>query len=240
MKIRKPWLIKSICFLGYWLVRALLTTVPWTYWRTSRDYAPANVGRKEKYIYVLWHEYMIVPMVRFCHSRVRLLTSLHADGMVVAEMCKHMRMGTVRGSSTRGGIQALRQVLHAGRYRFLAVTPDGPRGPRRKVSVGLIYMASKLGWPLIIIGVGLRRPWRMRSWDRLAIPRPFQPAAFTTAEPLTIPPDLDRDQMEAWRQKVEEILNVQTALAEQAAQTGKRPRTVTVEVPTETMSSVAA
>jgi lysophospholipid acyltransferase (LPLAT)-like uncharacterized protein len=240
MKIRKPWMIQSLCLIGYWLVRALLTTVPWTYWRTGRDYAPANVGRREKFIYVLWHEYMIVPMVRFCYSHVRLLTSQHADGLIVAEMCKHMRMGTVRGSSTRGGVQALRRVLQASRYRFLAVTPDGPRGPRRKVNIGLIYMASRLGWPLIIIGVGLRRPWRLKSWDRLAIPRPFQPAAFMTAEPLTIPPDLDRQQLEVWRQKVEEMLDAYTIAAEQAAQTGRRPKPVVVEAPAETLPAAAA
>jgi lysophospholipid acyltransferase (LPLAT)-like uncharacterized protein len=231
VKIRKPWVIQTLCLLGFWLLRALLATVNCKYWQTSRDYSPAKVGPRAKYIYVLWHEYLVVPIVRFSYSRVRLLTSQHADGLIVAELCKHLRMGVVRGSSTRGGIQALRRVLAASRYRFLAVTPDGPRGPRRRVNIGLIYMASKLGWPLIIIGVGLRRPWRLKSWDRLAIPRPFHRATFMTAEPLTIPRNLDRDQLEMWRQKVEEMLHAYTAAAEQAAETGKKPELVAVDKP---------
>jgi len=231
MKIRKPWVIKSLCLMGYGLLRALLATVQCMYWRSGRDYSPAKVGPKEKFIYVLWHEYLVVPIVQFSYSRVRLLTSQHSDGLIVAEMCKHLRMGVVRGSSTRGGIQAIRRVLQASRYRFLAITPDGPRGPRRRVNVGLVYMASKLGWPLIIIGVGLRRPWRLKSWDRLAIPKPFHRAAFMTAEPLTIPPHLDRVQLEMWREKVEEMLNAYTAAAEQAAETGRQPPPIATEAP---------
>jgi lysophospholipid acyltransferase (LPLAT)-like uncharacterized protein len=231
MKIRKPWALQSLCLIGYWLLRALLATVHSTYWRTGRDYSPAKVGPREKFIYVLWHEYLVVPIVRFSYPRVRLLVSQHTDGQIVAELCKHLRMGVVRGSSTRGGVKALKRVLQASPYRFLAVTPDGPRGPRRQVNIGLVYMASRLGWPLIIIGVGLRRPWRLGSWDRLAIPRPFQPAAFLTSEPLAIPPHLDREQLEIWRQKVEEMLHAYTAAAEQAAQTGRKPPPIAVEAP---------
>jgi lysophospholipid acyltransferase (LPLAT)-like uncharacterized protein len=223
MKIRKPWVIKSLCLVGYWLVRALLATVFCKYWRSGRDYSPANVGPKEKFIYVLWHEYLLVPIVRFHYSRVRLLVSQHSDGLIVAELCKHLRMGVVRGSKTRGGMLAVRRLLRRSRYRFLAVTPDGPQGPRRRVNAGVIFLAQKLGWPIIAIGVGLRGPWRLKTWDRLAIPRPFQPAAFVTSEPLFIPPNVNRDQLEMYRQKVEAMLTELTAFAERAAETGRRP-----------------
>jgi lysophospholipid acyltransferase (LPLAT)-like uncharacterized protein len=171
----------------------------------------------------MWHEYMLVPMVEFHHSSARLLLSQHADGLIVAEFCKHMRMGVVRGSSTRGGIQAIRQILRPGRFRTLAVTPDGPRGPRRQVQSGIIYLASRLGWPIVAVGVGYKNPWRLRSWDRLAIPKPFHPAAFATSEPLVVPGDLDRAGLETYRQKLEKLLHELTAKAEMAAATGRTP-----------------
>jgi len=223
MKIRKPWVIQTLCMLGYWLLRMLLATVFCKYWRTGQDFRPVNLKRNECYIYAMWHEYLLVPIVEFSHSSARLLVSKHTDGLIVAEMCKHLRMGVVRGSSTRGGVEALRRLLRPGRYRCLAVIPDGPRGPRRKVQPGIIYLASKLGWPIVPVGIGYQNPWRLRSWDRLAIPKPFHPAAAVSAEPFVVPGNLDRDGLETYRQKLEATLESLTAQAEWAAATGRNP-----------------
>jgi lysophospholipid acyltransferase (LPLAT)-like uncharacterized protein len=223
MKIRRMWVIQSLCLLGCWLLQLLLATVFCKYWRFGRDYRPAVLKPHQRYIYALWHEYLLVPIVHFSHSSARLLVSQHADGLIVAEICKHLRMGVVRGSSTRGGVEAIRRILRPGRYRCLAVTPDGPRGPRRQVQLGVIYLAARLGWPIVAVGIGYRRPWRLRSWDRLAIPRPFHPAAVISTEPLTVPPDLGRHEMELYRQKLQAMLDALTEKAESAAATGKKP-----------------
>ena len=229
MKIRKRWVIRSLCMIGYWLVRALLTTIFCKYWRFGQDFVPAHVGLRENFIYVMWHEYLLVPMVRFRHSRARLLISKSADGLIVAEICKHLRMGVVRGSKKHGGFEAARQLLRTSCYRFLAVTPDGPQGPRRHVNPGVIYLAQKLGWPIIAVGVGLRRPWRLKSWDRFAIPKPFQLAVCVTSDPLVVPSAMPRDQLEIYRQRLEDLLITNTALAETAAETGRRPRPVAAD-----------
>jgi len=209
--------------LGYWLVRALVATVFCKYWRTGRDFRPVILKPHERYIYAMWHEYLLVPMVLFNHSRARLLISQHADGLIVAEMCKHMRMGVVRGSSTRGGAEAVRRLLRPGRYRCLAVTPDGPIGPRRQVKLGIIYLAARLGWPIVPVGVGCRNPWRLRSWDRLAIPKPYHRAAVVTSEPIVVPGDLDQNGLEMYRRKLEDMLQALTAKAERAAASGRKP-----------------
>jgi lysophospholipid acyltransferase (LPLAT)-like uncharacterized protein len=223
MKIRRPWIIQSLCMIGYWLLRALIATVYCRYWPLKRDHRPCLVRSHEHCIYVLWHEYLLVPMLRFSHTSVRLLISHHADGLIVAEVCKHLRMGLVRGSQRHGGVAAVRILLRPGRYRSLAVTPDGPQGPRRHVKEGVIFLASRLGWPIVPIGVGLHRPWRLRSWDRLAIPRPFQPAAIVTDEPITVPPEIGRDEMELYRQRVQDALDALTERAEASAENGRRP-----------------
>ena len=79
MKIRKPWVIKSLCFIGYWLVRALLATVTGKYWITTRDYSPGACGPRERYIYALWHEYLLVPMVSADLSRSLELIKQYRD-----------------------------------------------------------------------------------------------------------------------------------------------------------------
>src|SRR5207249_3157312 len=96
------------------------------YWRFGPDFMPVSVGLRQRFIYAMWHEYLLVPMVRFRHRHAKLLISQHADGQIVAEICKHLRMSCVRGSSTRGGVQAIKQLLRPDRCRFLGVTPDGP------------------------------------------------------------------------------------------------------------------
>jgi lysophospholipid acyltransferase (LPLAT)-like uncharacterized protein len=222
MKIRRPWLVKTLCMLGYWFIHALVATVFCKYWRFGPDFRPANISAQDRCIYVLWHEYLLVPMIRFSHSTARLLVSHHTDGLIVAEMCKHLRMGTVRGSEKHGGVEAIRRLLRPSRYRTLAVTPDGPRGPRRQVKIGVIYLAARLGWPIVPIGIGYRRPWRLRSWDRLAIPRPYERAVFVTSEAIAVP-DLERDQLEAYRQKVQSALDALTERAETAAKHCRRP-----------------
>ena len=226
MKIRRSWMIQTLVMLGFWFLRALLATVFCKYWRTGRDFRPYVLKPHQRVIYAMWHEYLLVPIIHFHHPRACLLISQHADGSIVAEICKHLRMATMRGSSTRGGVEAVRRLLKPGRTRMLAVTPDGPRGPRRQVHPGVIYLASRLGWPIIPVGFGYRNPWRLKSWDRLAVPKPYSRAAMVTAKPLLVPADLDRDALETYRRKLEDTLIDLTAKAERAAASGKRPFTV--------------
>ena len=224
MKIRRIWLIQWLCMLGYWFLRALLATVHCKYWRSGADFRPSVQDTSTHYVYAFWHEYLLIPMVGFSHSSVRILASQHADGTIVGEISKHLRMGLVQGSTTRGGVEALRKLLRPGRFRHVGVTPDGPRGPRRKLQLGIIYLAARLGWPIVAVGVGVDRPWRLRSWDRFCIPRPFHRATVVTMDAIAVPPNLDREGWELYRRKVEDALNSATALAERAADTARKPR----------------
>jgi lysophospholipid acyltransferase (LPLAT)-like uncharacterized protein len=223
MKIRRRWIIRTLCLLGFWLVRALLGTVSYKYWSLGRDWRPAQIKPRERCIYALWHEYLLVPMICFRHPTVRILVSKHADGLIVSEMSKYLRLGVVHGSSNRGAIEAVRQLLRPGRYRSVAITPDGPRGPRRRVKEGIIFLAAHLGWPIVPVGIGLSQPWRLRSWDRLAIPRPYQRAVVVTGHPVHVPADLHREGLETYRHMVETAMLELTAAAESAAATGRPP-----------------
>jgi hypothetical protein len=104
----------------------------------------------------------------------------------------------------------------------LTITPDGPRGPRRRLAPGPIYLASKLGLPLVAMGYGYDRPWRMNSWDRFAIPRPFSRARAIPSPEIHVPPRLDRGGLEHFRRKVERLMNRLTQEAEAWAESRGR------------------
>jgi lysophospholipid acyltransferase (LPLAT)-like uncharacterized protein len=140
---------------------------------------------------------------------------------LIAQACRHLGFSLVRGSTTRGGTEALREMLRLGRTGHLAITPDGPQGPRRRVQPGLIYLAASTGLPILPIGIGYRRPWRTNSWDRFALPRPFGRAVIVTAPVIRVANALDRAALEAERRRVEDALNWATAEAEHRAETGR-------------------
>jgi lysophospholipid acyltransferase (LPLAT)-like uncharacterized protein len=107
--------------------------------------------------------------------------------------------------------------MRHGRAAHLAITPDGPRGPRRVVQLGAVYLASRTGMPLVPMGLAFDRPWRAPSWDRMAIPRPWHAARCVLAQPMDVPADLDDDGLEQYRLKVQAALDDAQARAEALA-----------------------
>jgi lysophospholipid acyltransferase (LPLAT)-like uncharacterized protein len=175
----------------------------------------------ERYIYAVWHENMLVPVYHYAGPDIYVLVSGHADGRIFAAVCHNLRVRTISGSTTRGGVEALRQLLRAGRGNHLALTPDGPRGPRRQVQPGLVYLAARTGLAIVPIGIGYDRPWRLRSWDRFAVPKPWSRATCVTTPPICVPADITRDQLAHYRRLVEDALNAANDAAERWAETGK-------------------
>jgi hypothetical protein len=99
----------------------------------------------------------------------------------------------------------------------LAVTPDGPRGPRRHVKQGVIYLASRTGLPIVPIGIAYVRCWRTRGWDRFAVPWPFTGGIGVAGRVLHVPPGIDREEIERYRHELEARMLEATARAEEWA-----------------------
>jgi lysophospholipid acyltransferase (LPLAT)-like uncharacterized protein len=158
-----------------------------------------------------------VPCYQFARRDILVLISQHADGEMIAQVCKHIGYGTVRGSSTRGGLKAMREMIRAADNCHIAIMPDGPRGPRRHVELGLIYLAAKTGLPLVLAGVGHDRPWRLKTWDRFAMPRPWSKSVILTLKPIHIPENATKAELETYRQQVEQALVEVTDCAERLA-----------------------
>ena len=151
-----------------------------------------------------------------------MLASKHADADVLEQVANLLGFDCVRGSTNRGGVQALREMMRKERSErlHLTITPDGPRGPRRVLAPGCVYLASKLQIPIVAMGVGYDRPFRFKSWDRFAIPRPGSRARCIPSGDIWVPPDLDRDGVERYRRRIEAILNGLTDEAEAWAESG--------------------
>ena len=217
MRLRNRWLINAVAFFGALLIRLWMGTLRYRYQELGVSVDSWRTDLPERYIYAFWHEYILMPAYHRKRNRITVLISQHADGQLISDLVKWFGFEAVRGSTTRGGIEAIRQLLRNGQTH-VAITPDGPRGPRRQLQQGLIYLASRTGMPIVPVGVGYERAWRAKNWDRFAIPRPWCWATCVSGQPIRIPQNLDREQLESFRRQVEATLHAITEKAEKWAE----------------------
>lgn len=182
---------------------------------------PAHPEFRGPAIFVFWHEYIPFLFYTRAFCNIAMLVSAHKDAEVLSQAAYFQGFETVRGSTQRGGGTALRDLQRKGRTMNVAITPDGPRGPRRRLAPGAIFLASKLQLPIIPIGLGYDHPWRASTWDQFAIPKLYSRARAITGPEMKMPADLDREGVEHYRQEVERTLNTLTVLAEEWANTGR-------------------
>ena len=144
-------------------------------------------------MYALWHGDLWHLAWSFRRQGASVLVSTHRDGELVARVLSRLGFGLVRGSSTRGGSQALREIHRLARDGGgdLAFTIDGPKGPARVPKDGILYAASRTGLPIVPIGVAVDRAWRARSWDGLRIGKPAARVVVALGDELRIPADVD-------------------------------------------------
>ncbi len=217
---KPPQFLWRLCgFLVIKVLNAWMSTLSYRGARYDPVADPADENFCGPAIYVFWHEYIPMPIYARPNCRLSMLLSQHQDAEVLSHVAHFAGMEVVRGSSNRGGTTALREMIERGKGMSLAITPDGPRGPRRKLAQGCVYLSSRLQIPLVLIGVGYDRPWRNRSsWDQFAFPRPFSRCRAIMGPRIQIEPNLDRDAIEQNRQWVESQLECLTKLAEDWAE----------------------
>jgi len=206
--------------LGPLVVRALGAS-----WRVRFDPPDflARIPAGGPRVYAFWHGNLLVPSAAIRGTGAAVMISRHADGEVIARIVERLGYTTVRGSSTRGGAAALHDAVEALRGgRIVVFTPDGPKGPRHVAQPGAVFLASRGGTDLVPVGVGVRRGWEARSWDRFQIPRPFTVVAIVEGEILRPPPDIEGPAIEEWRGRLGAALEAADAKA-QALAAGPTP-----------------
>ena len=141
-------------------------------------------GERSPVIFVFWHGRLLPLIHVHRHDDIVVLVSEHRDGDHLTRLLHHFGFGTVRGSSTRGGVRGLKGLIRSARRgQDLAITPDGPRGPNRELKLGALTAARMTGLPLVPVGVGVTSAWRVQSWDGFLVPKPFSTVRVAYGRP---------------------------------------------------------
>ncbi len=159
-------------------------------------------------IYACWHgRILMIPYFYRKGHHPYVLASLHRDGELVSRFVRGFGFRVVRGSSTRGGASAIRELVRLLRSGAeVAIIPDGPRGPRYVVQPGITLLAKLSGAPIIPLAVSASRRTLLRSWDEFLIPHPFARVVVIFGEPIRVPADARREVLEERRKALEASL----------------------------------
>jgi hypothetical protein len=142
-------------------------------------------------IFVFWHGELMMGSFAYGDYRnsknIDTIVSEHGDGEIASRFLSLCGFKTIRGSSSRGGLKALKGAfLSLSQGRDLGITPDGPRGPRHSIASGAAIIAQKKNVPLVAMNTKASRAWRLKSWDRFAIPKPFSRLDFYYSDPFYV------------------------------------------------------
>ncbi|RMG39495.1 MAG: DUF374 domain-containing protein [Candidatus Dadabacteria bacterium] len=209
----KIWLVGN---LGALLLYLIARSLRWELLNGSFKLHELPTDRP--FIVVFWHaRQLMLPYVylefkqKIRKEGVVALISRHRDGRYIAEAVKRFGIESIAGSSTRGGKEALNELVKQVKNgKVAAVTPDGPRGPARKVKPGVVVLAARTKAPVYPIAYSAKNLWRFNSWDKMILPKPFSKAVLAIGEPITVknlPPDGD---LGKYLQELESRLNMLT------------------------------
>lgn len=221
MRIRSRLLIKMLVWTLVLITRAIMLTcrkvyvVPDDRLRLDYKVAPDDPLR---FVGVVWHDQMLIPTFA-SHTenrrRTSCLISQHHDGGFLAEAMRIMELTPVRGSSSRGGAQAIRQLRTDVEGQHIVITPDGPRGPRHEFKEGAVYVAAVTSRPITACAYACRREWRIPGkWTDQMFPQPFTTIYLVHSDFVEIPRKLSREQLESYAElmqaKLDEV-NIEAA-----------------------------
>jgi lysophospholipid acyltransferase (LPLAT)-like uncharacterized protein len=177
--------VSRLAVLGTMFIRALAST--WRVRFANPEVTQALGDKRQPFIYVLWHGELLPLLWAHRGRGVAIMISEHSDGEIVARVAHRLGYRTVRGSTSRGAARALlsacREIENG---NCLAVTPDGPRGPARSVAPGAAIIAQRTNAPIVPVSATASSAWRLNSWDRFMIPRPFATITVGYGDPVHV------------------------------------------------------
>ena len=170
-----------------------------------------GVPPNERYIGALWHNrLLLLPFVirEFLpQRRGAALISASRDGALLADLVERFDFEVVRGSSSRQGATAMRQLADIiARGNDVVITPDGPRGPAYELGQGIVYLAQQSGAAVVPINMEYSSCWRVKSWDRFILPKPFSKVRVTFGRPHRVAPTTNESEFERERLRLQEAM----------------------------------
>lgn len=212
--LRRDWVRAALCAVLAGYIRFVHAT---SRWHIEGGEIPARLWDEgQPFILAFWHGRLL--MMPYCWRQgtaIRMLISQHPDGRFIAHTIRHFGLDTVSGSSSRGGTAAMRVILKSLQANTcVGFTPDGPRGPRMRASIGIVQAARLAGVPILPCTFATSRRRVLGSWDRFILALPFSRGVFIWDQPITVAREASEEEIEAARLQVEGRLNAITAAAD--------------------------
>lgn len=207
MKI-EGWKARWLIAFGYRLLRIWTRTL---HFEIEDRAGVIGIPPNERYIGAIWHNrLLLLPFVisRYLPQRQgAALISASRDGSLIADLVERFGFEVVRGSSSRKGASAIRQLAEViADGSDVVITPDGPRGPAYKLGQGIVYLAQQSGAEVVPINLEYSRCWRVKSWDRFILPKPFSSVHVTFGPPHRVAQTADDEEFEKERLRLQEVM----------------------------------
>lgn len=204
-ELKRKIILFLIPFFGYWLIRILFLTCKKVYNlqttsevksqkeenETKTQEVTKQYKIKEQVIVAFWHGELL--MQPFLYKKIKqdpkiaVMISHHFDGEIISRLINYFGFKSIRGSSSKGAIGALKETFSMVNNGFdIGITPDGPRGPRHSMANGIVSIAKKKGLKIVALNFRASKFWRLKSWDQFLIPKPFSTIYFYASEPFDV------------------------------------------------------
>ena len=204
-----PWLASALMRVGARTLRRL---------DVGREYPEACWARGERGIVTFWHGRLLMMPFVYPGQPGTILINQHREGEYITRIAKRLGFVVERGSATRGGARAFRQLVHALKAgRNAVITPDGPKGPARRVKSGVIELSRISGMPILPVAFSAWPRIVLQSWDRFVVPYPFARGVYVWGPPLCVPPELSKTEAVKFQSRLAARLDALTAEADRLA-----------------------
>lgn len=218
MRIRSRFLNKLLAWMAVALLRLLFGSCRRVVTFEEPGTDPCGDTGDDRYLFAAWHDEILMLLFAGRARNMAGLVSRHHDGSILTDAMQAIDVAAVRGSSSRGGAAAVRELLETARHLHVAITPDGPRGPRHEAKSGIIFLASRSGRRIVPAAHACKRGWRIRgSWTDMLLPRPFTTIYRHCGPAMAVPADLSREQIAEFTRRLEAELQRVADVAEKKA-----------------------
>jgi len=203
---------KSIGFLFYLITKFICFSIRWKCY--DEDQKSNVINNKDQYIFCCWHNRLFLGPHLLPRNRIiNALQSSHSDGMITSIAFKYLGMNVILGSSMKGGMQAFRKMVKCIKNgESIAITPDGPKGPKETVKEGVIKLAQITGIPIVPLVWSTKKFKIIDSWDNFVIPFPFSKGIYTFGKPIYVDKKISENNFEIVRLEVESEIKRLTKL----------------------------
>ena len=205
---------KLIGFIFYFITKLIALSIKWEYFEQSKK--SKIFDNRYKYIFCCWHNKLFLgPHLLPRNKVINALQSSHSDGMITSIAFQYLGMNVILGSSKKGGMQAFRKMVKRLKIgESIAITPDGPKGPKEKVKDGIIKLAQMTNTPIIPLVWTTRKFKIINSWDNFVLPYPFSRGIYSFGKPIYIEKRIKINNFELERKNLENEIKKLTKILE--------------------------